>query len=232
MTWTFLVYLLIGYLAGSLPVAYLFSLRKGNNIFEQGSGNPGTMNTFVVYGKSAAVVVLVLDVLKGFVPTLLVAQLTGNMDLAWWIGAGCVLGHVSSIFTKFRGGKALATAGGVVLYFHPLSLFLMVGLYILLLLITRYIVFATTLTIFASVGLFWYSDQTTGATLAFLLMLFGIMYRHLPNWERFILGNEPKFTDKISELTLHRFSERGQRLFAISYWVVALLILATVLVLS
>lgn len=230
MTWTILVYLLLGYLAGSLPVAYLFSRRKGNNIFEQGSGNPGTMNTFVVYGKTAAVTVLVLDVLKGLLPTMLVANLTGDLDLAWWIGAGCVLGHVSSIFTKFRGGKALATAGGVLLYFHPLSVVLMVSLYFVLLLITRYIVFATTLTIFASVGLFWYSEQTTQATLAFLLMLFGIMFRHLPNWERFILGNEPKFDQKISELTLHRFSERGQRLFAISYWAVALLILGAVLV--
>src|SRR5689334_15146404 len=109
MTMSLPVYLIIGYLIGSIPFALWNSKLRGGNIFTQGSGNPGATNTWTLYGKRAAALVLTLDVLKGFIPTYTVAKMTGELTLALWTGAACVIGHAFSLYTKFNGGKALAT---------------------------------------------------------------------------------------------------------------------------
>lgn len=228
MTFTMLFVLLIGYLVGSTPFAYLVSKAKGGNIFEVGSGNPGATNTLVMFGKGAAITVLVCDILKGYLPTLIVWLITGDHVLAFWTATGAVLGHAFSFYTGFRGGKALATAGGTLLALYPLPLIVVVVSYVLLVLWIRYIVIATTIVIFGAVAFFLWIDQPLGSTLALLVMVAGVLYRHLPNWERVYLRNEPKIGQKVEEIHLERLPKDKQALLRVVYGIVAIACIAIV----
>ncbi len=111
MSWFLL--LLGSYLAGSLPFAYLVArARTGVDLRRAGSGNPGATNVFRVAGPLAALVVLVLDLGKGYLP----AAVGRALDVPPWIlggmGLAAVLGHAFSVFLGFRGGKGVATATG------------------------------------------------------------------------------------------------------------------------
>ncbi|ASS76268.1 acyl-phosphate glycerol 3-phosphate acyltransferase [Tumebacillus algifaecis] len=225
MIFSTLIALLFGYVVGSIPFAYLLGRRRGGNIFEQGSGNPGATNTLTLFGKRAAAVVLVLDLLKGFLPTMLADWVTGDPTLAFWTATGTVLGHVSSMFTKFRGGKALATAGGALLFLQPIPLLVAFGSYVVLVLITRYIIVATTIVIVGALLCFLFTPQIFSEQIAFFLMVAGVLYRHLPNWERMYLKNEPKITKPIHEVTLQRLSAEKQEWVKLSYWITMIMIL-------
>ncbi|MGZ4032229.1 MAG: glycerol-3-phosphate 1-O-acyltransferase PlsY [Tumebacillaceae bacterium] len=228
MVLTVIKYFLLGYLIGAIPFAFLVGLVKGGNIYKQGSGNPGATNTLVVFGKAAGAVVLVLDVLKGFLPTLLVLHFTGDTSLAFWTGTGAVTGHVASIYTKFRGGKALASAGGVLLCLYPIPLIVVVVSYVALLFLTRYIVLATTLVVVGAVVFFLSIGQPLTKDLALMVMVLGVLFRHLPNWERMYLRNEPKVGQPVHEITLERLPKRKQRLVQVVYLVVCALAMAMV----
>jgi glycerol-3-phosphate acyltransferase PlsY len=229
MFFSVLVALMFGYLIGSAPFAFLMGRRRGVNIFEQGSGNPGATNTLTLFGNRAAAVVLVLDVLKGFVPTLVTYLVTSDQTLAFWAGTGAVLGHVFSLFTGFRGGKALAAAGGALLFLHPLPLLVVVASYVVLLFLIRYIVIATTIVIVGALLFFLFTDQPLLQQYALFVMAAGILYRHLPNWERVFLKNEPKIGHSVHEVSLQRLSEEKQQWVRISYWItMGMLLLAFV----
>ncbi|ARU61799.1 acyl-phosphate glycerol 3-phosphate acyltransferase [Tumebacillus avium] len=220
-----LIALLFGYLAGSTPFAYLFGRRKGANVFEQGSGNPGATNTLTLFGKRAAAVVLLLDVLKGFVPTMLTYLVTGDETLAFWTATGAVLGHVFSLYTKFRGGKALATAGGALLFLQPVPILIVVASYVIFLLLIRYIVIATTIVIAGALLVFLFTPQVLSEQIALFLMVSGVLYRHLPNWERVYLKNEPKIGQPVHEVTLQRLTPEKQEWVKLSYWITMIMIL-------
>ena len=111
---------IIGYLAGSFPTAYLLVKWKSSiDIRHAGSGNVGAMNTFVVSGStSLGVAVLVIDLLKGVLAVLLSSSLFGHEFWAMGLGGlGAITGHSYSVWLKFRGGRGLATALGVILAF-------------------------------------------------------------------------------------------------------------------
>jgi len=108
-----IIVLVASYLLGSLPTSALVARGYGVDIRREGSGNPGATNVLRVIGWKPALLVLLVDVAKGFVA-------------AYWIGglaagAAAVLGHVWPVFSGFRGGKGVATAGGVLLAVDPLA---------------------------------------------------------------------------------------------------------------
>src|SRR5262245_43394874 len=125
--WPLLAIVILSYLVGSIPTSLIFSrLRKGIDIREHGSGNAGGTNVIRIFGWKAGVVVIALDILKGYVATMVVTKLmygalpfnnaTPFEDITVVrIIAGCaaILGHVWTAFGNFRGGKGIATAGGV-----------------------------------------------------------------------------------------------------------------------
>ncbi len=115
---------IIAYLLGAIPTAELLARFKGRSIFDIGSGNMGAMNTARNLGMGLGIVVLLVDVLKGVLASLIGLQL-GTADLPYTAaaaaGIGAVLGHAYSPYVRFRGGKALATAFGVALPVYPLA---------------------------------------------------------------------------------------------------------------
>ncbi len=114
-----LIALAIGYLAGSIPAAYMAGKWRGVDLRKHGSGNLGATNVVRVLGARTGAAVFAIDVLKGFLPVFFLPQYTSTSNpelLALGIGAAAILGHVRPIFLLGRGGgKGVATATGVFL---------------------------------------------------------------------------------------------------------------------
>jgi glycerol-3-phosphate acyltransferase PlsY len=110
------LWLVAGYLAGSFPTSFLGGKLAGIDLREHGSKNLGATNVYRVLGLKYAVPVGLIDVAKGAIPVALASRAAG--DRAWlplMVGCAAILGHVFSAFLRFRGGKGVATAAGVVL---------------------------------------------------------------------------------------------------------------------
>ena len=118
---TRLVLLALGYLSGSIPYAVIVSRARGVDIRAVGSKNPGAHNVMVHVGRWSGRLVAILDLLKGTLPALL-ARWAGLDD--WgvvWVGVAAMLGHITSPFLSFRGGKGLSTAFGLMLALAPIE---------------------------------------------------------------------------------------------------------------
>ena len=112
--------LILAYLLGSIPSGvWIGKLFFKKDIRQHGSGNTGTTNTFRVLGKTAGIVVLLMDILNGTLATCLpmIFHLSGINPL--WFGVCAILGHTFPIFAGFKGGKAVATSAGMLLGFNP-----------------------------------------------------------------------------------------------------------------
>ena len=109
-----IIAIIISYLIGSIPTAYIFGrVIKGVDIRTFGSKNVGATNALRLLGKGWGVTVLVLDILKGFLPVMLAFTQEQNLLIA--IGLGCICGHIWTVFLGFKGGKGVATTFGVLL---------------------------------------------------------------------------------------------------------------------
>lgn len=196
--------IIISYLLGSLPSAYIFGrLLKGIDIRKFGSGNVGATNASRVLGKSIGITVLMLDILKGFIAVAVLinflALKAGSIPretLGIVLGFSCILGHNWPVFLKFKGGKGIATTLGVLLGLSiniaGLKLILILSLltWLVVFIIIRIVSIASVL---AAVSLPLYMalfKQTR------VLIFFGISLsllaclRHISNLKRFFQGKE------------------------------------------
>ena len=128
-----------GYLLGSMPFGYwVVLLVKGEDIRKVGSGNIGASNVWRTYGRWLGIPIVVLDVAKGFVPALVGALLVGELT-AVLAGGAAMLGHWRPLFLRFqKGGKTVATGGGVFLGAAPLLGLIGVAVWVVAFLVTRY----------------------------------------------------------------------------------------------
>lgn len=200
--------LVIAYLLGSIPFGYLIGKSKGVDIREHGSKNIGATNTGRVLGFRYAVLTYFLDLFKGFI---IVGLFTLNIISDEYClispmlyGIAAVLGHTFPIFLKFKGGKAVATSGGVILAFSPIIFFSALVLFIIITLIFRYVslgsIIGTIYILIASLvetylrGGFSNSDQLINVYFpigCFILALI-IIIRHRANIIRLIKKEESK----------------------------------------
>ena len=117
--------ILIGYVLGSISVAYIVGKVRGIDIREHGSGNAGTTNTLRVLGRRAGAIVLAGDLLKCFVAMIVCWLIFRNSypDMKYLIriyaAAGTILGHDYPFFLKFKGGKGIACFVGMIAFFYP-----------------------------------------------------------------------------------------------------------------
>jgi glycerol-3-phosphate acyltransferase PlsY len=131
--------LVLSYVVGSIPFGLVVGkVFYGVDVRQHGSGNVGTTNVYRVLGKKAGTVVMVCDILKGYIPAAIAAALFTPWA-AIFIAAAPVLGHIYSIFLKGRGGKGIATGAGVVLALVPVVFAVCLVVWILLLITTRYV---------------------------------------------------------------------------------------------
>ncbi len=183
----------ISYLAGSILFGELIARSKGINLREVGSGNVGATNVGRALGKKYALLVFILDMTKGFLPTLIAGLLTGWGS--WGVavaGVSSVLGHMFSAFARLKGGKGVATAFGVVLAVSWIPALMLVALWILTLLLTRYVSVASILSSICAVPLFLILGYPKPLMLMALVIAGLITYKHRSNIGRLLRGEEPK----------------------------------------
>jgi len=174
--------IIIGYLLGSFPSAYLAGrLRKGIDIREVGSKNMGAMNVYYQVGLMEAVLVTLADLGKGVAAILLMRGLLGiplisPFDLLTGLtGAAAVMGHVFPLFLKFRGGKGGATAIGILIFLMPWAVPFIVIVFVIVLCVTRNPTFSYSLLliVFPFVAGFIYVDRY-GEPLALVFYSIGL----------------------------------------------------------
>lgn len=198
-----IVALAIGYLAGSIPFAYLAGrFLKGIDLRTVGSGNLGATNVYRTLGAPAAIVVLLLDAVKGALPVLLLPNLVTNLRpgvqslqlLTLGIGVTAILGHAKPIFLLGKGGgKGVATTAGVFAALAPTALAIVLGLFAFILWRTRIVSVAS---IGGALGLPWAVLMTAGPLspllpVSIVLALF-VVWTHRANLARIRAGTEPR----------------------------------------
>lgn len=183
--------IVLAYVLGSLqPGLWIGQYFFNKDIREHGSGNTGTTNTFRVLGKNAGLIVLILDMAKGSLATLLPIWL-GAAIHPMLAGAFAIVGHVFSIFLRFKGGKAVATSAGVVLAVQPI---LLLGLAIVwgsVLYLSSMVSLASIITlIVAAIASIFVGDWVF--TIVIWIAMIIVIVRHRSNIERIKSGEENK----------------------------------------
>jgi glycerol-3-phosphate acyltransferase PlsY len=136
----FIAYFAGAYLIGSIPSGLIaVRLIGGKDPRKAGSGNIGATNVSRTSGKAAGIVTLIGDALKGALPVYVVTTLTPDIMIASITALLAFLGHLFPIYLKFKGGKGVATALGIMLVISPIAIALSVLIFVILVLITRYV---------------------------------------------------------------------------------------------
>lgn len=186
---------LLAYLLGSIPSAlWIGKIFYNTDVRTKGSGNLGATNTFRVLGTTAGLIVTILDILKGTAATLIPMYIDTNIHPLVF-GLIAVVGHMYPVFAKFKGGKAVATSGGILLgYQWPLFL-VAVAVLLIALKITKMVSLSSMiLAVVAVIYAIIYAVNTGDYPfLAVILVLAAfIFYRHRANIARIRSGTEPK----------------------------------------
>ena len=202
---TLLLAAVVGYLLGALPFGYLVAKAKGVNIFEVGSKNPGATNVRRVLGHGPGNLVLLLDVAKGALAVGWMILLSRNgtavepddllpLKITGLVAA--MLGHSFSCFTKFKGGKSVATGAGGFLVLFPLGMGIGFVVFGLTLALSRYVSLASMLGA-ASLpfAAFAFKQPSPVISLAAMAAAF-VIYRHRANLARIRAGTENKVGQK------------------------------------
>ncbi|MBS4217622.1 glycerol-3-phosphate 1-O-acyltransferase PlsY [Bacillus sp. FJAT-49711] len=183
--------LLAAYLIGSIPSGLIVGkVFYGIDIRQHGSGNLGGTNTFRTLGKKAGITVTAADILKGTI-VIVLAKLFGTDMHPLIAGVFAVVGHMFPIFAGFRGGKAVATSGGVLLGYVPILFILLVAVFLLSLKLTKYVSLSS---IIAGIFAVIYSLFTRDIPLIIVAIALAsfVVVRHRTNIKRIMDKTEPK----------------------------------------
>jgi len=193
----------LAYLLGSFPSGYLIARYfYGVNIMEKGSGNIGFTNVTRVIGFKAGIFTLLLDALKGALPAYLARLFYPDFLTNPWqalIIALCfffsVFGHSFSVFLKFKGGRGVATAAGILLVIFPQVFLSLLLVFFLVLLIFRYVSLSSISVAFLFPFLIYFFYPSNWILqLVSLILSALVIIRHIPNIKRLCKGEEPKIS--------------------------------------
>jgi len=200
------------YLLGSIPFGFLAAKIKGIDIRSVGSGNIGATNAMRVLGKPVGISVLLLDVLKGYVAvrclTMMVVNFVGAtfsliiepndiQEIQIVAGIFAVLGHNYTCWLKFKGGKGIATTAGVYLALAPWALLVGLVVFILAVLITRYVSVGSIAAAIALPATVWIMSPNN-FLLGIVTTALGALaiYKHKSNLQRLMAGTENRLGQK------------------------------------
>lgn len=198
------LWLFASYLLGAIPTSHLVSRTFAKiDLRQHGSGNLGATNLYRVLGWKYAIPVALFDIAKGAIPVLLFAPLASRDAMsplfaelfALACGVAAILGHVFSVFVRFRGGKGVATAAGVMLGMTPLALGAAAAVWGGVLLLTGYVSLASIAA--AAVlpfAVYWLDYPGSPEVLAVtVLVAVGVIVLHRKNIQRLLKGTENRF---------------------------------------
>lgn len=211
---------LAAYLLGSIPTGFLIAKAKGIDIRSVGSGNIGATNAMRVLGKPAGVFVLLMDAAKGFAAVTLIlnffpdlhsafpklftggdgyADIILRKQLGVIAGIGAVLGHNYTCWLKFKGGKGIATTAGVFLALAPWPLLIALVVFIVALLVTKYVSVGSISAAVALPAAVWIMTPQN-VLLGIVATALGVLaiYKHKGNLQRLMAGTESRLGKKTS----------------------------------
>jgi acyl phosphate:glycerol-3-phosphate acyltransferase len=207
--------LLASYLIGSIPSSiWVGKIYKNIDIREHGSGNAGATNTFRILGWKAGVVVLLIDLSKGFLCTAVISQIayhigSGPVAPAIWetdsflkitCGTFAVIGHMFPLFASFEGGKGAATAAGMLYGIEPLSISITVVIFITVILATRYVslgsIIGSIMYPISQIILIRYFNWPIDISVVIFssVLALGIVAKHHGNIKRLLNGTENRIS--------------------------------------
>lgn len=198
--------IIAAYLIGSIPTAVWVSRYYfGVDIRDYGSGNAGATNTYRVLGPKWGTIVMIADMLKGVIATslyiLLPYYITQTDDADWdrtnlmiGLGLAAVAGHIFPIWAGFRGGKGVATLFGMILAIQPIVAVCCVGVFLLVLYLTRFVSLSSILSsiAFAVFILFIFNDDVTLYRIFSVAVALMVILTHQKNINRLLNGTESK----------------------------------------
>jgi acyl phosphate:glycerol-3-phosphate acyltransferase len=187
----YIIVILLAYLLGSIPSGLIIGkLFYGKDIREHGSGNLGGTNTFRTLGVKAGLVVSIADILKGTLAAALPALLDVELH-PLIVGVIAVIGHMYPVFANFRGGKAVATSAGVLLFYAPPMFLIMLVIFFICLYVTKYVSLSSILAAIAAV-IYSLIVWDTPLIIVVSILAFFVIYRHRANLKRIMNKTEPK----------------------------------------
>ncbi len=191
-----LLCIVIPYLIGSINPAIIFSRKiYHDDIRTHGSGNAGTTNTLRTYGKKMAALILTLDFLKA-----VIAVIVGSLILSREMGGAIagifvILGHTFPIYYKFKGGKGVATMGGVALVLSPISFATLLPLFALIIIMTKFVSLGSVMcALLFPIIQFAFYPMHGWITLASIIIMALIVFMHRENIKRLLAGKESKIS--------------------------------------
>ncbi|MBD8068174.1 glycerol-3-phosphate 1-O-acyltransferase PlsY [Bacillus sp. PS06] len=198
MSYLEIILVIAAYLIGSIPSGLIVGkVGYGIDIRQHGSGNLGGTNTFRTLGKKAGIIVTLADILKGTLAASLPFMFGSEIDPLLF-GVFAVIGHMYPVFANFKGGKAVATSGGVLLFDQPLLFLTVVIVFFICLYLTKYVSLSSIL---AGVYAFLYSivysiffEMDIPLIIVVSLLALFVIYRHRANIKRIMNKTEPKIS--------------------------------------
>lgn len=192
-----LPFLILGYLLGSLPFAVIISKAFGlADPRSHGSGNPGATNVLRTGNKAAALLTLLGDAGKGWLAMVLAGALGADGLGVALAGVAAFLGHVFPVFLKFKGGKGVATAVGVLAGFSGWLALICATLWLGVALVTRYSSLAALVAAAAAPLAAWWIPGRPEAAIPIAFMSALLIWRHKDNIRRLLAGTESRIGQK------------------------------------
>ena len=181
---------LFGYLAGSVPFAFLLARRAGIDVRVAGSGNVGAANVLRTTGAWRGILVMALDVAKGAAAVLIVHLAAGGASIAALTGAAAIVGHIYPVWLKFHGGKGVAVAAGVFSVLSPVATGLAASLFLITVWVTRYVSLGSIAATLALPPIAWWAGAPWAVVAAAAGTSTLILFRHRTNLRRLRSGTE------------------------------------------
>lgn len=181
---------LLGYLTGSVPFAFLLARRAGIDVRTAGSGNVGAANVLRTTGTWRGVIVMALDVAKGSAAVATAYVFSSSAALAAITGAAAVVGHIYPVWLGFHGGKGVAVAAGVFTVLSPAATAVAAVLFLAIVVLTRYVSLASIAATLVLPPAAWLTGEPRAVVLSAAASAALILFRHRGNWQRLRTGTE------------------------------------------
>jgi acyl phosphate:glycerol-3-phosphate acyltransferase len=189
----YILYIVIAYLIGAIPVGVILSKIKGVDPRKTGSGNIGATNVMRAAGKAFGALTLLGDILKGLIPTALAIHFGQPCQIIAAIGLAVFLGHLFPIYLKFKGGKGVATALGVYVAINPYAILISIIVFVMVFIKWRYVSLGSLI----GTGIMPLALILLKAPMeyTYLSLIVGILIfiKHRDNIKRLIAGKENRF---------------------------------------
>jgi acyl phosphate:glycerol-3-phosphate acyltransferase len=184
------------YLVGSIDFAVIVGRMYGVDIHQEGSGNPGMSNVLRTMGRVPAAMVFIGDTLKGTIGAAMGWVASGSPDpavhWAFLAGLAAVVGHCYPIFHRFRGGKGVATGGGVLLFTVPIVAVIEIATWFLIFWLTKTASIGSMVIVVITIPLLIWQG-VTGLSLVWVALIIAlVVWRHRGNIKRMVSGSEEK----------------------------------------